>query len=128
MSQSDLINQQAETIGQLNTELSRLRKRNYELEQILKRDLQSQTVSFQDMKDKFGKLERQILPIIISLAKRYQRPMNYAEIVKGVTNKLPFKIQPTTIRRTVRKLREDGHLMKEGTDRFFPCLKTEVTQ
>lgn len=128
MVQSNLIRQQAETIVQLNAEVTRLRKKNYELNQLLQRDLQAQTVSFHDMKDKFGRLEGSILDIIISLAKRYQRPMNYAEIVKGVTNKLPFKIQPTTIRRTVRKLREGGHLMKEGTDRFFPCLKTKVIQ
>lgn len=127
MSKDDLIRQQASTIVQLQTETARLRKANQMLRQALQRDLEVQTVMFRDIAEKLERLEQPILATILSLSKRYHRPVTYNEIVRGFTAQHPFiKAKPPTIRRIVRKLREKGYLMKQGRDSFYPNLTPKL--
>lgn len=127
MSSDDLIRDQASTIVQLQAEVTRLRKVNEMLRQALRRDLEVQTVMFRDMGNKLERLEKPILATVLALSKRYNRPVTYAEIIRGFTTKHPFiEAKPATIRRRVRKLRERGYLIKHGRDSFYPCLTPEL--
>ena len=122
MSKDDLIREQASTIVHLQAVISNLRKEKKSLEQALQRDFKIQKRKFDEISDKLAMLERPILEVVIELAKHYQRPVSYKEIVKAVSTKYQHISNPSTIQRTVRKLREKGYLVKHGTDRFYPDL------
>lgn len=127
MSKDDLIRDQARTIVTLQKKVAKLERTNSMLRQALGRDLEVQTVIFKDIGEQLERLEKPILVTILDLAKRHERPVTYAEIIKGFNAKHSFiPAKPATIRRRVRKLKEKGYLMKHGRDSFYPRLTSNV--
>lgn len=119
-----LIREQAQMIVQKDKVIAKLRGRILKLEQLLNHDLKVQTVEYRRIMHKLDAHEQPILETISQLCKQRKRSANYAEIVKAYNAKNPF-VKPVTIRRRVRRLREKGLLVKEGTDRFYPAITVE---
>lgn len=127
MSKDELISEQARMIVHLQVKLAKLEKLVEMLRKALRRDLEVQTVIFRDIGDKLERLEQPILATVIALSKQYERPVTYAEIIKGFNARHPFiEAKPSTISRRVRKLREKGYLMKHDRDSFYPKLTANI--
>jgi len=123
MTKDQLIRDQSRTICQLQRRIDKLLKEKAKLQKLLKRDFEVQIVTYHEISAKLKVLERPVLLTIIDLAKRYERPVSYPEIVKAFKRIHQFSTEDTTIMRTVRKLKEKGLLVKEGTNSFYPNLK-----
>ena len=77
--------------------------------------------TFRDMEDKFARLDRLILRVVIDMCKRHKAPVHQDKIVKAFRTRYPsIDCKDETIQRRLRKLREEGYLHSPIQGHYVP--------
>ncbi|RLI81528.1 hypothetical protein DRP04_05890 [Archaeoglobales archaeon] len=83
--------------------------------------------TFRDMEDKFARLDRLILRVVIDMCKRHKAPVHQDKIVKAFRTRYPsIDCKDETIQRRLRKLREEGYLHSPIQGHYIPKAKGGV--
>jgi len=116
---------QAEYISFLQAKVARLEKENAVLKAALTRQTIEAEKSYRDLQEKFDRISKLVLDVVVNLVKVWKRPCSYDEIIRAFQARHPRLAKAETISRRVRELVTKGYLTSPERGKFVPVPKGE---